>query len=115
MRALAYGVDTACHLHPFERNGVDDIEFNPRTQLPSNRPPYPIYQVMLQRLSSLPSVQLVQLTHLFAFSLIYFLQNLHLTCFLTMLSSVPREYASAITQSASAMHMKRMILSKKLP
>jgi hypothetical protein len=66
-------------------------------------------------LSSLPSVQLVQFTHLFAFSLIYFLQNLHLTCFLTILSSVPLEYANAITHNEIAMHKNRTTLSRKLP
>jgi hypothetical protein len=64
---------------------------------------------------SLPSTQLVQFTHLLAFSLIYFLQNLHLTCFFTILSSVPLEYASAKAHSASAIQINLTTLSKKLP
>lgn len=66
-------------------------------------------------LSSLPSVQLVQLTHLFAFSLIYFLQNLHLTCLLTILSPLLLLYTMAMTQSAMAIAINRTILSRKWP
>lgn len=91
---------------------------------------------------SLPSCQLVQFTHLLAFSLIYFLQNLHLTCFFTisvtnvishqsqpqslqpshptprkrnLLSSVPRLYPTATTQSVTAMAKNLTTLSKKFP
>jgi hypothetical protein len=49
-----------------------------------------IFTYQTVQLVSLPSCQLVQFTHRFAFSLMYFLQNLHLTCFFTMLSSDAR-------------------------
>ena len=51
----------------------------------------------------------------FAFSLMYFLQYLHLTCRLTTLSLLIHSYVLAMKKRLSAMSTKRSSLSRKLP